>query len=481
MGLRTRRFFAASALLAALWLQAFALPVFAAASRAASSKAVSATVSVSLRTASAASATATAEAPVLDKIAKTTKGTAEWRVECATPMHWVAVRFHKTPEPYNVLADQKTIPAGREGFLHELIPLEGGVKTLALQVDPAKIQSVTVYGAGSLHKAVQNWLPPAEKADLLAFPTHADDEVLFFGGAIVLAAQQGKKVQVAYLTNHWATAPRPHELLDGLWEMGVRHYPIISPFVDAYAKDLAQAQKIYDGKKFEEYETEQIRRFKPDVIVGHAENGEYGHGGHIMNTLALKEAVLSAADNTKFPASAEKYGVWDTPKLYLHNFGKTPLVLDVKKPLPLFDGRTAFEVAKAAYQKHVSQVKGTDFTVQATGNMGITNFGLFRTTVGPDAAGNEKGMFQNIVPPPPPVSSAPSAPPASSGVTSAVRAAGGPTGREWLLPAAGAAVLGLGAFAAATLRRRPKPRGPAPKTPSSGSSSSGKVYRSKRQ
>ena len=44
--------------------------------------------------------------------------------------------------------------------------------------------------------------------------------------------ERGLKVQVVYMTNHNDTQSRPHELLNGLWVVGIRHYPVISDFPD---------------------------------------------------------------------------------------------------------------------------------------------------------------------------------------------------------------------------------------------------------
>ena len=88
-------------------------------------------------------------------------------------------------------------------------------------------------GAGETPSWVQQWNPPLEKADMLLASTHADDELLWFGGAMpVYAGQFGKKVQVSYLIRHGYG--RTHELLDGLWTVGITNYPILSDFGDKY-------------------------------------------------------------------------------------------------------------------------------------------------------------------------------------------------------------------------------------------------------
>ena len=48
----------------------------------------------------------------------------------------------------------------------------------------ASLCEAAPYPPGELPARVQRWEPPCEKADLLVFPTHADDDALYFGALI---------------------------------------------------------------------------------------------------------------------------------------------------------------------------------------------------------------------------------------------------------------------------------------------------------
>jgi len=246
---------------------------------------------------------------------------------------------------------------------------------------------------------VQTWLPPLEKADLLLFPTHADDEHLFFVGTLpYYAGERGYAVQVAYLNNHWNQPPRPHELLNGLWAVGVRNYPVIpapGTFNDRYAESFEHARNLFGWDNVINYHIELLRRFQPSVVVGHDLNGEYGHGGHMLNARALREAVTRAASSDYHPTSYAEYGVWDTPKLYLHlhhSNSATAINMDWSIPLERFDGKTGVDMAVIGYSFHRSQHRWS-FAVPRTGPSGY-RFGLVHTTVGPDVTGGD--FFENI-------------------------------------------------------------------------------------
>ena len=253
---------------------------------------------------------------------------------------------------------------------------------------------IFAYGKGKLPDNVQVWEKPCTDADILVFSTHADDEILFLGGVLATyAGQQGLNVQVAYMTNYWNGATvREHEKLDGLWESGVKHYPVNGEFDDIYATDLNGAMSVYSYDDVLGYVTEQIRRFKPLVVVTQDINGEYGHGGHML----LAKAVCEAADNSGTASfkqeSADKYGAWDVPKTYIHLYGENKIRMDLRQPLSNMKSRTAIDVAKDAYLQHVSQ-QWCWFYVSDEYEYSCADFGLYRSTVGTDT-GND--MLENV-------------------------------------------------------------------------------------
>ena len=307
--------------------------------------------------------------------------------------------------------NEKSQNLGANNFLHEYVKLEEKTKEAAITYETeVKIAEIYVLSEGELPDFVEVWNPPFDKADLLLFSTHSDDEQLFFLRLIPTYVARGANVQVVYFTNHFDNPKRLHEQLHGLYTVGIRNYPIIGIIPDAWSTNLDGAIKNMNKSNLTEddalkYEVENIRRFKPLVIVGHDENGEYSHGQHILNTYILKQAILKANDATYDAESLNNYGLWDTPKLYLHLYKENPIVMDYDTPLAYFDGKTAYEVSKEGYSKHLSQ-QWTWFTAWILGkNKEFTKateiktyspleFGLYRSLVGEDITKND--MFENL-------------------------------------------------------------------------------------
>lgn len=309
----------------------------------------------------------------------------------------------------------KTHRAGTDGFLHEFLDLETifgtapARVTLSFENGAGKLNELYAFTPGQTPDFVQKWQLPAEgETDIVLFSTHGDDEQLFFAGLLpYYAAERDCQVQVVYMTGHRnMSMRRSHEMLDGLWAVGIRSCPVFGPFGDYNTSSASEAYHRYRQKGISQedilsFVVEQVRRFRPKVAVGHDLNGEYGHGMHMVYAENLCKAVEVSADPALFPESAEAYGVWDVPKTYLHLFPEKPIVMDWDQPLGSFDGMTAYEVTKKlGFPRHVSQqtyyswyFSGKDTAAEIT-QYSPCEFGLYRSTVGEDVQKND--FLENV-------------------------------------------------------------------------------------
>lgn len=303
---------------------------------------------------------------------------------------------------------------GQYGYAHEFIDLVAlfgsapGSVTLSFENGSVYLFEIDVYTEGEVPDSVQKWNPPADgKADLVLLSTHGDDEQLFFAGVLpYYAKERGYTVQVVYFTDHDAEPHRMHEMLNGLWAVGVDIYPVFGDHPDFFKRNMDDAyvaleDRGYPREDLLSYVVENLRRFKPLVVVGHDINGEYGHALHKIYTDLLMDAVTMTNDPSQYPESAEKYGVWDVPKTYLHLYEENQLVMDWDQPLASFDGMTAFEVTKnLGYPCHKSQY--SDFawylayydTAAECPKYNPCYYGLYRSTVGEDVEKND--FFENL-------------------------------------------------------------------------------------
>lgn len=329
-----------------------------------------------------------------------------------TPLQGVYVCFGDKVTPWKVEAKKDgqwvTVFESEGLYAHEYAPV---ADAMAIRILPQSTKQTTLciaevfaYGAGDLPACVQFWGPAPEKVDLLVLSAHPDDEVLFFGGTLpYYAGEQGKQVLVAYMTCN--LMERRSELLNGLWTMGVHNYPVIEDFWDKYTTKLDKAYDAWGKANTNKFLVGLLRQYRPDVVVTHDIQGEYGHGGHLVCADAMQKCVGYAADASKYTDSFKAYGTWEVKKLYLHLSKTNPIEMDWDQPLSAFDGRTGYEMAVAGYACHVSQheagQKNKDtgkfeyFIVEPRqSDYSCYRFGLVHTTVGLDEEGND--FFEHI-------------------------------------------------------------------------------------
>ena len=322
---------------------------------------------------------------------------------------------------YTITADGKTFTAGKYEILHEYVDLIAafGTAPKSVTLDFAdgnvRLSEIYVFSGTDVPDFVQKWSAPLEGgADLVLFATHGDDDQLYFAGLLPLyAAAKDCRVQVVYLTDHRnTTSGRIHEMINGLWAVGVKAYPVFGRFADFRIDDLEETYRTYENsyntsrKELQGFVVEQIRRFKPLVAVGHDLKGEYGHGMHQVYADLLTKAIDLTNDATAFPDSAKKYGTWELPKLYLHLYAENPIIIDYDQPMDVFDGLSAFQMTqKFGFPCHVSQqwtgfrtwLNGYDGEITKASQIEKYNpseFGLYHSTVGEDIKKND--FLENI-------------------------------------------------------------------------------------
>ena len=319
-------------------------------------------------------------------------------VSADTPISSLYIEWARIPGAWTLEAGGTSISCGENGFLHEYVELPAAATECTLRLPSGgRMANIRAFSEGTPPSGVQVWETPCGQADFLVFSTHADDEILFLGGVLATyGSPQNLDLQVAYMIDFTETdlPVREHEKLDGLWTIGIRHYPVNASILnDTYSTTLDAARNAYSYDVVCSFTTEAIRRFKPQVVVTQDFNGEYGHGAHMLLAHAVSDGVDNSADASYYPDSASAYGTWDVPKAYFHLYEENPIRLDLRQPLDSLGGKTAVEAATDAYKMHVSQ-QWMDFYVSDDSNdtnkyaPKCADFGLYRTLVGADT-GND--------------------------------------------------------------------------------------------
>ena len=175
-------------------------------------------------------------------------------------IHSLYILFRDKPVDLTIHNGDRSLTADG-AFLQQVYALDtiAGKQLTLTFAEPVAIADIFALSDGELPSFVHRWNPPHDRADLLLISTHADDEQLYFAGLLpYYAGERGYRVQVAYFTDHCGDLHRRHELLNGLWTVGVHHYPVFSSFPD---------------RKCADYQTA-LKRFEKDGILTNSDMGE---------------------------------------------------------------------------------------------------------------------------------------------------------------------------------------------------------------
>ena len=318
--------------------------------------------------------------------------------------------FGSLPESWEVQVSKDgkkwTTVAQGPNYYHAWVPLPEPATYVRMQVTTGKqftlrMNEFFVLGVGEKPDWVQDWQPTVEKADIMFISTHPDDELIFFGGAIpTYDTEMNRDVVVAYLTRSNST--RSSELLNGLWYMGVRNYPVIGEFGDKMYK-TAEKSYAHAGSGSEargknivnEWFVELYRKYKPEVVVTHDIDGEYGHSMHMMVSDAAYNAIAIAANEDEYTDLTVAHGIWEVKKLYRHLWKENQIKLDWNVPLSSMNGATSLELADSAFEIfHKTQETSGQSVITTGAEFDNTAFGLVHTTVGLDV--NKNDFLENI-------------------------------------------------------------------------------------
>ena len=303
-----------------------------------------------------------------------------------------------SPAPYTVeLLDRNgdvLSSFGGDPFWNCGITPDEGTCGVRLTVSDAVELCTLIPFSGGAPRDYHPWQPTPEKLDFLVIATHPDDDTLFMGAMVpTYGAERGLEGSILYLTTR--SRIRRTEALNGAWIMGLRTYPLMAGLQDISIRNRDKYADRFTLADVERTLVQYLRRLRPEVIMTHDVNGEYGHWQHVRVSEAIRLAVKDAADPAYDPSSAESCGTWQVKKLYLHLYEENPIFVSATVPLDAFDGRSAWEVAQEAYQCHQSQRLWYHLCNNENENS-LERFGLAFTTVGLDSGSND--MFENIDP-----------------------------------------------------------------------------------
>lgn len=316
----------------------------------------------------------------------------------------IYIRWAREPSPWRLeaaLADGQTVDSrhGEFGFLQEYAALPQGTVSFRMITDdgktcPLEMVELEVYSPGTLPDSVHIWQPTPSTAELMVVSTHQDDELLFFGGTIPYYSGE-KQLDTLVVYMAFDNNLRLHEALEGIWTCGGRQHPVFLNFPDKGCRSLKTALEYWREHKVNVALVDLMVSYRPQVIVTHDVDGEYGHGQHKLTVYCIKNALKYAEDEGYVSKYLPGKQPWSVNKCYLHLYNRNRVVLPWDQMnLESAGGMNAMDVARKAYQCHVSQHKFAYVVGHDEETFDSRKFGLYRSKVGEDVSKND--FFENI-------------------------------------------------------------------------------------
>lgn len=190
--------------------------------------------------------------------------------------------------------------------------------------------------------------PAQSGVDFMIVCAHPGDEYLFLGGALPLyAGEQGRSAVVVYLS--CSDGAQKEAAIDALARFGDNVQAVFGPFSSAYTSTVEEAELYWDSREVTTFLVGAIRQYRPAIVLTHHPLGEYGHGAHCLTSDCVLDAVRFCGQANRYPESSALYGAWQPQRLFFHQYGDTPVVLDRSQPLEHFNGMTALELDQQGY------------------------------------------------------------------------------------------------------------------------------------
>ena len=144
-------------------------------------------------------------------------------------------------------------------------------------------------------------------ASILVISAHPDDETLFAGGTLAMYAEKGHHVTILETTRGEGGevgepplttrgnlgAFREQEVRKAAQILGVGDIFFL-PFIDPHMEINGIARRIdIPLEDFTHAIEDYLQRIRPDVVITHGSNGEYGHPQHIYTYQAARRALAN--------------------------------------------------------------------------------------------------------------------------------------------------------------------------------------------
>ncbi len=211
------------------------------------------------------------------------------------------------------------------------------------------VSELGVYDAETPPEALCIMTAQKAQPKVMLVMTHTGDEAYNFGSLLPFCSSED--VACVFIMARSRTAQQ--QTIEMQYALGSRTQPIFAGF--QYFRSYTDNTGMYaviDKQEISTYMLRLLRRYRPETLVTHADDGENGDCTHAMTALHVLLAVTQAASETKDYESLTKYGPWQVSAVYQHALQGTAPLYDTSAALGGYDGLSAVELAQACFDRY---------------------------------------------------------------------------------------------------------------------------------
>ncbi len=237
---------------------------------------------------------------------------------------------------------------------------------------------------------------------LMCVTAHPDDECFGFGGALALCAEREIEIYVLCMTDGQAATNRGGAATgEALGRMRRDEFRRSCEVLGVTQHEMMDYQ---DGKlEFVEvplaagYLVQQMRRFKPDVVITFGgDGGQNTHADHMMVSMLTTAAFHWAGQAKRYPDAGRPHRA---QRLYYltanFNIPDRPPAMTMPWTVTL-DIRSVRERKNEAFRQHVSQAALMEKTKEFFARHGAEEFYALVATIEPQAARQGTDLFEGL-------------------------------------------------------------------------------------
>ncbi|MDD3401187.1 MAG: hypothetical protein PHT58_06135 [Eubacteriales bacterium] len=274
-------------------------------------------------------------------------------------------------------------------FICNVVDVPNGAhKTTIFTTEKLAVATLHAYGDGDLPTTCHSWDNDPQDLDYLVFAAHQCDETVTFGAAISILQERGANGGLVYMTTK--NIVRTFQSLDAISTLGMSTHPIIAEFRNRQDAETERAARGYwNEDDVMLYLVRNIRKYKPELVITHAEDGD-GDGQDAITSRLVVAAVENAANSEFDTESVTQYGAWNVNKLYLHLAETNGITLNENQKI----GNYSLDEVLTSADKCYSDAHDTRKVPDLTGDNSALKYGLVYSSVGEDTQGDN--MLENL-------------------------------------------------------------------------------------